>query len=140
MPFTAYEADLYFEYRLRSMAMPAKLTNVYYGLLTGDPGSGGVEVAGLGYGRVAIPCNDTNWSDPDSDGIYRYVANLLAVTFGSPTGDWNGANPIPNFAIWDASTAGNMMYDGALPTPRTIVGGDDPAQAPPASIRIRIGV
>jgi hypothetical protein len=138
MPFTQYEADKYLNERLGSTAVAAKLTNVYYGLINGDPDAGGVEITGAGYARVAIPCNDTNWSAPATDGTFRYKANLLAVTFGNPTGDWNAADPITHFGIWDAPSGGNRMYDGLLPTPRTIVGGDDPALAPPGSIRIRL--
>jgi hypothetical protein len=140
MPMSATEADRILSEEFRTLAKSAKRTNVYYGLITGDPDAGGVEVTGSGYARVAIPINDANWSAPATEGTYRYVSNVLAVTFGSPTGDWNSGSPIPWFGIWDAASAGNRLYDGALPTARTIIGGDDPAQAPPGAIKIKFGV
>lgn len=140
MPMSQYEADKYLNERLGSTALAAKLTNVYYGLLNGDPDSGGVEVTGTGYARVAIPCNDTNWSAPGTDTTFRYKSNLLAVVFPNPTGNWNSGNPITHFGIWDAPSAGNRLFDGQLPTPRTIIGGDDPPLAPAGSIRIKVGV
>lgn len=140
MPMSPAEADRILSEEFRTLAKSAKRTNVYYGLLTADPGSGGVEITGGGYARVAIPVNDANWSAPATEGTYRFVSNLLAVTFPNPTTNWNGGNPIPNFALWDAASGGTLIYDGSLPTPRTIIGGDDPAQAPPGSIKIKFGV
>jgi hypothetical protein len=137
---TQAEADRILAEEFRSAAKSAKRTNVYYGLLTGDPGAGGVEITGLGYARVTIPVNDTNWSAMATEGNYRFVANLLAAVFPNPTGDWNGGNPIPNFALWASPSGSDMIYDGLLPTARIIVGGDDPPMAPAGSIKIKFGV
>lgn len=140
MPMASAEADRILSEEFRTLAKSAKRTNVYYGLLTGDPDTGGVEVTGLGYARVAIPVNDANWSAPATEGTYRFVANLLAVTFPTPTGNWNSGNPIPWFGIWASPSGTDRIYDGPLPTARTIIGGDDPAQAPPGAIKIKFGV
>lgn len=140
MPMSAAEADRYLGEQFRTLAVAAKPAFIYYGLLNGDPDAGGVEVTGGGYGRVAIPINDTNWSAPATEGTYRMVSNLLAVTFAAPTTDWNAGAPISWFGLWSAATGGTRRFDGPLPTPRTIIGGDDPAQAPPGSIKIKIGV
>src|SRR5215218_7848310 len=110
MPMSAAESDRILSEDFRTLAKSAKRTNVYYGLLTADPGSGGVEIAGGGYARVAIPVNDANWSAPATEGTYRFVSNLFAVTFGLPTTDWNSGLPIPNFAIWDAASGGTLIY------------------------------
>lgn len=140
MPMSAAEADRFLGESFRTLAVAAKRSNVYYGLLNGDPDGVGVEIAGGGYARVAIPVNDANWSAQATEGTYRFVSNMLAVTFGNPTTDWNSGSPITWFGIWSAASGGTRLYDGLLPTPRTIIGGDDPAQAPPGSIKIKIGV
>jgi hypothetical protein len=138
MPFSQAEVDRYLGENFRTLAVQAKQTNIYAALMTGDPDAGGVEITGTGYARVAIPINDANWTAPATEGIYRYVSNVLAVTFGTPTGDWNGGLAIPWFALFSASSGGTRRFDGQLPVARTIVAGDDPPQFPPGTLRVKM--
>lgn len=59
------------------------------------------------YARVALTNNTTNWpaGNPKSNGT--------AITFPTATGDWPRAFA---WGIFDASTAGNLLYWGPLAT------------------------
>ena len=87
---------------------------VYVGLFLSDPtdAGSGTEVSGGSYAREAMAF------DAPSNGA---SVNSAAVEFNQATGDWG---TIPYFAIFDASTSGNMLYHGALTTSKTIETGD----------------
>lgn len=92
------------EAALRSAAFDGAAT-IYMSLHTGSPGEtgGSNEVSGNAYARKAITFG------ANSGGV---CANDAAVTFDAPTpADWG---TITHFAIWDASSAGNCYYYGAL--------------------------
>src|SRR5690349_20425148 len=102
-----YEADRHLNTRYRSQGVSTKLTNVYIALYNGDPSTTGVEVASTGgYNRAVVPVNDASWSAPAWDGLYRYIANVNAITYPNPTADWNGGLPITHFAVMDAAGSG----------------------------------
>lgn len=134
-----YEAQRHLNTRYRSAAVSAKLTNVYIALFNGDPAGTGVEIASTGgYARASVAVSDAAWTAPAADGSYQYIANVNAITYGTPTADWNGGNPVTHFGIMDASSGGNRLESGPLPTARIIQGGDNPAQFPAGSIHIRM--
>lgn len=87
---------------------------VYVGLFTSDPtdAGSGTEVSGGSYARESMAF------DAPSNGA---SVNSSAVEFDQATGDWG---TIPFFALFDASTGGNMLYHGALTTSKTIETGD----------------
>ena len=97
------------------------LATVYVALYTVTPSDsgGGTEVTGGSYSRVAVTNDATNF--PDASGGAK--ANGTAITFPTPTANWG---TIVAFAILDASTAGNLLYWGAI-TPNKTVNNGDPA-------------
>jgi len=58
-----------------------------------------------------------------SSGTGGQTSNNNAVTFPTATADWNSAATIGYFAIYDASTGGNLLYWGPLTTPRAVTNG-----------------
>ena len=105
-------------FRTGSFTKPSAL---YVSLHTADPtdDASGTEVSGGSYARVQRDPADANWTGVSStNGV---TDNAAAITFPSPTGNWGS---ITHFAIWDASTSGNMLIHGALTTPKTVNSGD----------------
>jgi hypothetical protein len=103
-------------------ALPA-IGTTYIGLFTvipTDVNAGGTEVTGGSYARVAFTNNTTNW--PAASGTSpTQKANGVAVTFPAPTANWG---VVVGFAIYDASSAGNLLAWGALAVNKTINNGD----------------
>ena len=89
-------------------------TFVYLALFTSDPtdAATGTEVAGGGYLRqtisFGIPSNGASSSGSD-------------VIFPIATASWG---TVTHIAIYDAQTAGNMLYYGQLTASKTIASGD----------------
>lgn len=82
---------------------------VYVALLTtaptDDTGTGLVEVSGGAYARQAATFGSVNNADPST------TANTAAVTFPQSTASWG---TVVAFALYDAATAGNLLYWGWL--------------------------
>jgi len=81
---------------------------IYVGLSTADPtddASGLAEPSGNNYARVETSGSD--W-DAASGGA---TANAAAITFPAASGSWG---TISHFALFDASSGGNMLAHGAL--------------------------
>lgn len=85
-------------------------TTVYAALFTTIPtdASPGTEVSGGSYARQAITFGSASGGSS---------SNSVAVTFPAATGAWGA---IVAFAIFDASTVGNMLYWGELLGPRKV--------------------
>lgn len=88
----------------------------YVGLYTAAPtdAGGGTEVSGGSYARV----NANALFGPASG---TSMANDGAVTFPAATASWG---TVTHFGVFDASSAGNLLYWGALTTSKTIGSGD----------------
>lgn len=88
----------------------------YVALFTATPSDagGGTEVTGGSYARVA--CGS---SFPAASG--GSCANDVAIVFPTATANWG---TVTQFAIFDASTSGNMIAWGDLTTSRSILNGD----------------
>lgn len=103
--------------------------SVYVGLLTAacSDSSAGTEVSGGSYARVAVSRGTSAWKGTHgtttgaSSGTSGTVSNAAAITFPAPTANWG---TVTHFAIYDASTAGNMWVCQALTTSKTINNGD----------------
>src|SRR5207245_7914543 len=83
-------------------------TTVYVALFTtapADDGTGGSELSRNTYARVAITTS-SGWS-AISGTSPRQISNSGVVTFPTPTGSWGTITAI---GIYDASTAGNLLY------------------------------
>lgn len=102
--------------------------SVYVALNSADPTDAATsnEITGTGYARVAVSVADASWTAPADSGSDKAISNAAAITFGTPSGNWNSGNAITHFSIWDAATSGNMLYSGALGTSRVVLNGDNP--------------
>lgn len=88
---------------------------VFVGLFTGNPGEGGSladEVTEMGYARQPV-----TFIAPVG-GATENSADVVFPVAGEPWGT------ITHFAIHDALVMGNVLYFGALDTPRVVDTGD----------------
>jgi hypothetical protein len=69
-----------------------------------ETGSGGTEVSGNNYSRLAVTNNTTNF--PNSSGGSK--SNGVTLTFATPSGSWG---TVVAWALWDAASGGNL-YEG----------------------------
>ena len=92
---------------------------VYIALFTVAPtdAGGGTEVTGGSYARKAVTNDVTNWPAAASGA----KANGTDITFAEATADWG---TVVAMAIFDAVTAGNMLYWGDLTVSKAINSGD----------------
>lgn len=121
-------------FRNRSYTVP---TTIYVALFTAAPSDsgGGTEVSGGSYARVQVGPSDSAWESTQgttaaeaSSGTGGATQNGSTITFPTPTANWG---TITHVGIFDASTAGNLLFHGALTTPKTVNNGD-PAPTFPA--------
>lgn len=117
------------DHLLRATAYTAPAT-VYVGLLTAAPSDtgGGTEVSGNAYARVAVTSATTAWTGTHgtttgaSSGTNGTVSNAATITFPTPTPA--GWGTVTHFGVYDASTAGNLLFYAALTTSKTINASD----------------
>lgn len=95
-------------------ATPTRPSARYLALHTADPGETGAtgEVSTGGYARQAVTFNAA------SSGA---ATNSSTHTFTPSGANWGS---ITYFSVWDAVSAGNCLYSGALTTARTINDGE----------------
>lgn len=90
----------------------------YIGLFTTAPtmpaGTGGTEVSGGSYARVAV---GSLMGSASAEGI----SNSSAITFTTATGSWG---TVTSIGIWDAITSGNLLWEGALGTSQAVANGN----------------
>ncbi len=98
---------------------PATLYVALYTATPSDSG-GGTEVSGGSYARVAVTNNTTNFP-ASTGGAPASKSNGTAITFPAPTAAWG---VVTSFGVLDASTAGNLLWWGALTVSKTINNGD----------------
>ncbi|HAJ71376.1 MAG TPA: hypothetical protein DCO68_04800 [Methylophilaceae bacterium] len=105
-------------------------TTTYYALATaaGSDTGCGTEVTGGSYARVAVTSSLANWagtqsagSTTASTGTSGTTSNNAAVTFPTPTANWG---TVVEFCVFDAASAGNLLFRTALTTSKTINNGD----------------
>lgn len=92
------------------------LTNVYLALFTATPtdSTGGTEVTGGSYARVQTV---GKWAAPSAGS----VTTNAVITFPTASADWG---TITGAALMTASTAGTVMYWGALTASKVVSSGD----------------
>lgn len=88
---------------------------LYLALFNVTPTSsgGGTEVSGGGYLRRVV-----TFAAPTAGS----TSNVSTVTFPTPTLDWGN---VLGVAVYDALSAGNMLYFGNLGTPKTVYAGEE---------------
>jgi hypothetical protein len=112
----------------RNTAYPMP-TTIYVGLYTATPSDagGGTEVTGGSYARVQVGPSTTAWNATQggtagaSSGTGGQTANAADITFPAPTANWG---VVTHFGIFDAVTAGNLLFWAALAASKTVNGGD----------------
>jgi len=84
-----------------------------------------VRVPGSGAPSLSNAWSNTNSSSgtTSSTGTGGTSYNLNTVTFPTATADWNSAATIGYWAIYDASSSGNMLVCAALTTARAVTNG-----------------
>lgn len=96
---------------------------LYVALFTVEPadaGTGGTEVTGGSYARVACGPGDAYWTESPT-GTFK---NANAVTFPAPTADWGD---VAALGLYTAASAGTLLVHCPLVVTRTVLSGD---QAP----------
>lgn len=87
--------------------------NVYVKLHTGDPGEDGTASPAIETTRKAVtfaaPVNPGGTMDSNSDLTWTNVA---------------GSETYSHVSLWDASTAGNCLFSGALASSKVVTAGD----------------
>ncbi len=127
----------------RGVAFTAPVA-LHVGLFTAAPTDtgGGTEVTGGAYGRIALAPSLTNWAATNavastvnpSAGTAGTTSNNVVVTFATPTLTWG---TVTAFGVFDAATAGNLLWYGTLTTSKTI-NVSDLVTFPAAALSIQI--
>ena len=117
------------DWMLRGQTYTAPAT-VYVGLMTTNenPAAGGVEVTGGSYARVAVSSSLANWAGTQaagstvaSSGTSGTTSNNGTITFPAPTAAWGS---IVGMGVFDAASAGNLLFFAPLTTSKTVNNGD----------------
>lgn len=111
---TNYLENAIINHIIRGVPFTTPGDEIFVALYTVTPGEagGGTEVAGGAYARVQVS-GTTAWNAP-VDGL---VDNVAAILYATATAAWGTVVAV---ALLDAITAGNMLYYGALTTPRDV--------------------
>lgn len=121
-------------FRAQAYTWPA---NLYAALFTAAPSNagGGTEVSGGAYARAAIASSLAAWSGTQSagstvasSGTGGRISNNATLTYPAATASWG---TVSHEGLYDAASAGNLMFWGALSAARTVNAGG-PAQSHPA--------
>lgn len=124
-----YLENKFIDFLLRGQTFTAPATT-YIGLLTAAPSDsgGGTEVTGGAYARVAVASTMANWAGTQSagttvasSGTGGQTSNNNAITFPAPTANWG---QVTHIGIYDASSAGNLLYWAPLTVAKTVNNGD----------------
>lgn len=101
-------------------------TIVYVALATtvGSDVAGGTEVVAAGYARVPVSSTLLNWAGTQaagstlaSTGTSGTTSNNAVIQFPLPSANWG---TVVEVDVYDASTAGNLLFRSALTTPLAI--------------------
>lgn len=128
-------------FRGQAFTFPSTL---HVALLTAAPSDtgGGTEVTGGSYARVPVTASLANFagtqsagSTTASSGTSGTTSNNGAISFPAPTANWG---TVVAFGIYDAASAGNLLFSGSLGTNKTINNGDAAPSFAAAALSIQI--
>lgn len=131
------------DWLLRAQAFTPPAT-VYVALFTAAPtdAAGGTEVSGGSYARVAVTSSLANWAGTQgngttvaSSGTGGTMSNNAAITFQAPTANWGS---IVAMGVFDAATAGNLLFFSALTNAKTVNNGDAAPSFPAAALTFQV--
>lgn len=93
-----------------------KPTAIYIALFTAAPSDsgGGTEVSGGAYARQQVTQLDANWNAPGVGGL---TDNVNEIAFPVATANWG---TVTHMGIFDAVSAGNLLFHSALTTSKTV--------------------
>lgn len=97
----------------------------HFALSTTTPTEAGgnfTEPVGNNYDRRAITRNGTNFNAA-SGGDPTTLTNAVAIQWLQATGSWG---TVTHVGIYDATTAGNLLWWAALDTSKAVANGDQP--------------
>ncbi len=125
-------------FRTATFGKPASL---YIALFTSAPSDSGpgTEVAGGSYARIQRNPLDANWTATQggvvgaSTGSSGLTQNAAAIVFPAPTASWG---VLTHVGIFDAVVGGNMLFGGALMTPKTVNAGDAAPSFPAGALTV----
>lgn len=107
----------------KGTAFPTAPANLYVALYTAAPGeasASGTEVTGGAYGRQPVSVAAGSWAAPSASGNAQQTSNSGAISFPTATATWG---TVVGWALYDAVTAGNEVYYGALTSNQTVNSG-----------------
>lgn len=131
------------DWLLRAQAFTPPAT-VYVALFTATPtdAGGGTEVSGGSYARVAVTSSLANWAGTQgngttvaSSGTGGTTSNNTAIAFPTPTANWGS---IVAMGVFDAATAGNLLFFSALTNAKTVNNGDAAPSFPAAALTFQV--
>jgi len=103
---------------------------------------GGTEVSGGAYARVAVAAALANWAGTQgagttaaSTGTSATTSNNGTITFPAPAANWG---TIVGIGIFDAATAGNLLFYASLVVSKTVNNGDPAPDFAPGAISFQI--
>jgi len=112
--FTNYLENKLLDLTLKQVAyLPAGCYVALYGSSPTETGAGGAECSGGSYARQSVTFSAAAEGQTSNSGV---------ITFPAATAPSWGA--LTHFALFDAVSAGNMLYYSTLTTPKTISAGD----------------
>jgi hypothetical protein len=117
--FSNYFVDAFLEW-VKGTTFPSAPTDLYTGLATAilpDGTTTEVTTTIAPSGRIAIA--STLWTAIATVGNYRQTRNTNNASFGTSAGAVTGLDFV---TIWDASSAGNLIAYGAIPSQNIAVG------------------
>ena len=119
-------------------------TSLFVGLLTAAPtdSTAGTEITGGSYARVAVVSSLANWAGTQSaastvasSGASGTTSNNAVITFPAPTANWG---VVTHVGVYDASTAGNLLFFSPLTVNKTVNNGDAAPSFAAASLTFQI--
>lgn len=123
MPATTHLNNIALNLVFGGTAYPSKPSTLYFALFTQTPNSlgGGAEVTGSGYARKAVTANTTNFPAIVTAGLN--MSNGADIQWPLSTGDWG---TVVAWGIYDAATAGNLLFFSPLTSPVVMTTGMRP--------------
>jgi len=118
MAMSDYLEQKLLETTLNNVAFPT-ITATYVALHTASPADdgSGAECAGTNYARVDSGAFTSMTGITDGQ-----TENTAEIAFATASdGTWG---TITHIGLWDASTAGNLLWHGALSASKTVASGD----------------
>lgn len=110
-----------------NITAPANIYMALFTVMPGEDGTGGTEVSGGGYARQAM-----SFGAPS--GSPRQCATDALIDFGTPSANYG---TLVGWGIYDASTAGNLIFKDAF-TPNITVNSGQPFSIASGALTMQI--